>query len=71
MVPPINEHQYELEPAEQDEPAYQDPAGYAVPSVNVPKAGTMSQPYEVPLSALSTLNVSCSNTIIVSSMAKD
>ena len=50
-VPPTHEHQYELEPPE---PAYQDPE-YAQPTVS--KIATLSQPYEVPLSALSTLAV--------------
>lgn len=45
------EHPYEMEPAE---PAYQDPE-YAQPSVS--RRATPSQPYEVPMSALSTLLV--------------
>ena len=51
VVSPSIEHQYELEPAE---PAYQDPE-YAQPTVS--RIATLSQPYEVPLSALSTLAV--------------
>ena len=48
MVPPALEHQYELEPS------YQDPE-YAQPTVS--RVATFSQPYEVPLSALSTMAV--------------
>ena len=50
-VPSTHEHQYELEPPE---PAYQDPE-YAQPIVS--RIVTLSQPYEVPLTALSTLAV--------------
>lgn len=53
-VPPADEHQYELEPPEPPEPAYQDPE-YAQPIVS--RVATLSQPYEVPLTALSTLAV--------------
>lgn len=61
MVPASYEQPlYELEPSRGlDEPTYPAPE-YAQPYV--PRTATLTQPYEVPLSALSTLAVSRNNS---------